>query len=87
MAKTTSLNMRVEPEQRELLTRASALLHQDRTAFVIDAACQRAKEVLLDQCLFQLDEKKMQAFELALEAPVEEIPALRALLAEKAPWD
>ncbi len=87
MAKTTSLNMRVEPEQRELLTRASALLHQDRTTFVIDAACQRAQEVLLDQCLFQLDEKKMLAFEQALQAPVEKIPALRALLAEKAPWD
>ena len=87
MAKTAPINMRVEPAQQRLLTRAAAVLHQDRTTFVMEAACQRAEEVLLDQRLFQLEDDKMSAFETALEAPVEEIPALRALLNTPAPWD
>ncbi len=53
MTKTCALNMRVEPVQHALRTRAAKRLHQDRTSFVVDAACQRAAEVFLDQRLFQ----------------------------------
>ena len=35
MAKTAPINMRVEPAQQRLLTRAAAVLHQDRTTFVM----------------------------------------------------
>ena len=87
MAKTAPINMRVEPEQQELLNRAAALTRKDRTTFIMEAACQRAEEVLLDQRLFQLDEEQFNEFQAALDEPVEEIPALRRLLAEQLPWE
>ena len=87
MAKIASINMRVEPEQQVMLTRAAALTHKDRTTFIMEAACQRAEEVLLDQRLFQLNKEQFEEFQAALDAPVEEIPALRKLLAKHPLWE
>lgn len=87
MSKTAPINMRVEPAQHALLTRAAALLHKDRTAFILDVACREAENVLLDQRLFQLNDEDFQAFEAALSAPIPENPRLKALLNEPAPWE
>lgn len=87
MAKTAPINMRVEPNQHALLTRAAALLHKDRSAFILDVACREAENVLLDQRLFQLNEQDFAAFEAALEAPVTENVRLKELMKAKAPWE
>lgn len=87
MAKTAPINMRVEPSQHALLTRAAALLHKDRSAFILDVACREAENVLLDQRLFQLNEQEFAAFEAALEAPVTESANLKKLKKAKAPWE
>lgn len=87
MAKTAPINMRVEPNQHALLTRAAALLHKDRSAFILDVACREAENVLLDQRLFQLNEQDFAAFEAALEAPVIESVKLKELMKAKAPWE
>jgi len=87
MSKTAPINMRVEPRQHALLTRAAAVLHKDRSAFILDVACREAENVLLDQRLFQLDEKVYEEFEAALVEPVADNPRLRALLRESAPWE
>lgn len=79
--------MRVEPSQQALLTKAAALLHKDRSAFILDVACREAENVLLDQRLFQLDEANFKAFEAALEAPIPENTKLKALLQEPSPWE
>jgi uncharacterized protein (DUF1778 family) len=87
MAKTVPINMRVEPNQHALLTRAAALLHKDRSAFILDVACREAENVLLDQRLFQLNEQDFAVFEAALEAPVVENARLKELMKAKAPWE
>ena len=87
MSKTAPINMRVEPERHALLTKAAAVLHKDRSAFILDVACREAENVLLDQRLFYLDEKDFEAFEAALTAPVTENEKLRKLLAEPSPWE
>lgn len=87
MSKTAPINMRVEPSQQALLTKAAALLHKDRSAFILDVACREAENVLLDQRLFQLDEANFKAFEAALEAPIPENTKLKALLQEPSPWE
>ncbi len=87
MAKTVPINMRVEPVQQALLTMAAAALNKDRTAFILDVACQAAMTVLLDQRVFTLDEAQTKAFEEALEAPVPEHSKLSKLLTESAPWE
>lgn len=86
MPKTAPINMRVEPSQHALLTKAAELLHKDRSTFILDVACREAENVLLDQRLFQLDQENFEAFEAALTAPIPENAKLKALLREPAPW-
>lgn len=87
MPKTAPINMRVEPSQHALLTKAAAVLHKDRSAFIMDVACREAENVLLDQRLFYLEEDNFEAFEAALVAPIPDVAKLRALLAEPSPWE
>lgn len=86
MSKSAPINMRVEPAQQALLTKAAALLHKDRSAFILDVACREAENVLLDQRLFQLSEEDFDAFKTAFTAPIAESAALKALLKEASPW-
>lgn len=87
MSKTAPINMRVEPSQQALLTKAAAVLHMDRSAFILDVACREAQNVLLDQRLFYLNEADFDAFEAALTAPLPDNDKLAQLLSEPSPWE
>jgi len=87
MSKSAPINMRVEPSQHALLTKAAALLHKDRSAFILDVACREAENVLLDQRLFNLNEEEFDAFEIALSAPVPNTDKLKTLLSKPSPWE
>jgi uncharacterized protein (DUF1778 family) len=87
MSKTAPINMRVEPSQHALLTKAAALLHKDRSTFILDIACREAENILLDQRFFQLNDNDFRAFEAALTAPIPENATLKALLNETPPWE
>jgi uncharacterized protein (DUF1778 family) len=49
MDKPVPFNMRVEPSQHLLLTKAAQVLNMDRSVFMRDVACREAENVLLDQ--------------------------------------
>ena len=87
MSKTAPINMRVEPAQQALLSKAASLLHKDRTAFILDVACREAENVLLDQRLFQLNQDVFAEFEATISAPMPENAKLKALMKESSPWD
>ena len=63
------------------------MLNKNRSDFMLEAACREAENVLLDQRLFLVDDKALQAFETLIDAPVKDNPALRKLLRDKAPWE
>ena len=87
MAKTAPINMRVEPSQHALLTKAAQVLHKDRSVFILDVACREAENVLLDQRFFQLDDDALAAFDAALDSPVPDNTKLKSLLATPSPWE
>ena len=87
MSKTAPINMRVEPGQRALLTKAAAMLNKDRSAFILDVACREAENVLLNQRLFQLDDDAFAAFTATLEAPAPANEKLKFLLTSPSPWE
>ncbi len=87
MSRTASINMRVEPSQQELLTKAAKVLHKDRSAFILDIACREAENVLLDQRLFLLESETFEQFEKALNTPLPKNSKLEQLMAEPSPWD
>ncbi|MCP4406742.1 MAG: DUF1778 domain-containing protein [Gammaproteobacteria bacterium] len=86
MAKTAPINMRVEPSQHALLTKAAQVLNKDRSVFILDVACREAENVLLDQRFFQLDNEALTAFNAALDAPAPNNIKLKSLLANPLPW-
>jgi uncharacterized protein (DUF1778 family) len=48
MAKTARIEVRTDPEREALLKQAASLTNQTLTSFVLDAAEQRAKEVVAE---------------------------------------
>ena len=81
-----AINLRARPEQRELIDRAAQLLGKNRSDFMLEAACDKAQTVLLDQVFFKLDAGKFRQFTKLLDAPPARNPGLERLMAVKAPW-
>ncbi|MDA8383642.1 MAG: DUF1778 domain-containing protein [Betaproteobacteria bacterium] len=82
-----AINLRALPEQRDLIDHAASLLGKNRSDFMLEAACERAQAVVLDQIHFTLDADKFQQFLALLDAPPKPNPGLERLFALKAPWD
>src|SRR5690606_31066357 len=87
MSRVAPINLRALPAQRDLIDRAAGVLGKNRSDFMLEAACDRARNVLLDQTFFELDEARFAAFVELLDAPPAPNPGLERLLATKAPWD
>jgi uncharacterized protein (DUF1778 family) len=83
----TPINLRARAEQRDLIDRASKLLGKNRSDFMLEAACEKANSVMLDQVYFPLGESGFKRFAQILDAPLKKNAALEALLAKPAPWD
>ena len=82
-----AINLRALPEQRDLIDQAASALGKNRSDFMLEAACERAQSVLLDQVFFRLDVDKFEQFTALLDAPPQTNPGLDRLMAVKAPWD
>lgn len=82
-----AINLRAMPEQRDLIDHAASVLGKNRSDFMLEAACERAQSVLLDQVFFRLDTEKFEQFVSLLDAPPKPNPGLERLMAIKAPWD
>lgn len=83
----TSINLRARAEQRDLIDRVSKLLGKSRSDFMLEAACEKANSVMLDQVFFPLGASDFKRFARLLDAPPKPNPALKNLLAKPAPWD
>lgn len=81
-----AINLRALPQQRDLIDRAAQVLGKNRSDFMLEAACDKAQAVLLDQVYFNLDADKFQQFLDLLDAPPAPNPGLERLMALKAPW-
>ena len=85
--RAAAINLRALPEQRDLIDHAATLLGKNRSDFMLEAACERAQSVLLDQVFFGLDTEKFQQFTALLDASTSANAGLERLMAVKAPWD
>jgi uncharacterized protein (DUF1778 family) len=81
-----AINLRALTEQRDLIDYAAQLLGKNRSDFMLEAACDKAQSVVLDQVFFSLDDKKFKQFTALLDAPPAANPGLERLMAVKAPW-
>ncbi|MCL2524847.1 MAG: DUF1778 domain-containing protein [Betaproteobacteria bacterium] len=84
--RAAAINLRALPEQRDLIDHAANLLGKNRSDFMLEAASERAKNVVLDQVFFSLDEDRFRQFTALLDAPPSANPGLERLLAVEPPW-
>ena len=90
MATTTrevNINLRARSSQKDLIDRAAQVQGKKRTEFMLEAACEKAEQVLLDKTFFALDEKRFRTFAEFLDAPLARQDRVVRLLATKAPWE
>lgn len=81
-----AINLRALPEQRDLIDHAERLLGKNRSDFMLEVACERARAILLEQVFFQLDEEKFGQFTAMLDVAPDANAGLERLMNVKAPW-
>lgn len=80
--RTEKLDLRLTVQAKRALQSAAAASHKTLSDFVLESALARADNVLAERQVFRLDEKRWQAFLVALDAPPQERPRLKRLLNE-----
>ena len=81
-----AINLRARPEQRDIIDQAAQLLGKNRSDFMLEAACDKAQSVLLDQVFFRLDAAKFRQFTKLLDAPATANQGLERLMAVRPAW-
>lgn len=85
-ARSERLDLRMTPAAKRTLQRAAAMTNKTVTEFLLDSGLNAALDVLADRRVFQLDDKRWNAFMAALDNPPKDNPGLRRLLAHKPAW-
>jgi uncharacterized protein (DUF1778 family) len=86
-ARSERVDLRMTPAAKRTLQRAAAVTNKTLTEFLLDTGLNAAYDTLADRRVFQLDEKRWDAFMAALAAPPKNNPRLRKLLARKPAWE
>jgi uncharacterized protein (DUF1778 family) len=86
-SRETVINIRAQGRQRDLIDRAAEVVGRNRSEFMLDAACRAAEDALLDQAVIQIGPEARERLEAMLDAPPDENPGLRALLARRPAWE
>ena len=82
-----TLNIRIKPEERNLIDRAAKVRGKNRTDFVLDAARAAAEEALLEQTIITASPQAYAAFLARLDQPPQPNERLRKTLQTSAPWE
>ena len=86
-AKRATLNVRIKPEDRNLIDRAARLLGKSRTDFLLESARRAAQDALLDQTLFKMSPTVYAEFVARLDLPPAPNERLRRTMTSPAPWE
>jgi uncharacterized protein (DUF1778 family) len=78
--KEQRLQIRVDPQRKQMLERAAGATLQNLSAFVLGAASRHAEEVLAERSLIDLPPQAAQAFSEALAEPARVNERLAAAL-------
>ncbi len=82
-----SINLRALSEQRDLIDRAARVTGKNRSDFMLEAACEKAQNIVLERTFFALDQEAFSRFAAVLDAPVEANPSLDRLLSKRPLWE
>lgn len=86
-AATKTINFRAPAAKHALIDHAAEVLGKNRTEFILEASCEKAREVLADQTHFVLSRQALRRFNELIQAPLTNTDALQRLLSTPAPWE
>jgi uncharacterized protein (DUF1778 family) len=86
-SRSERVDLRMTPTAKRTLQRAAAVSDKTLTEFLLDSGLNAAFDALADRRVFQLDQKRWDAFMKALVQPPKSNPRLRKLLARKPAWE
>jgi len=81
-SKTERIDVRASAPVKQLLQEAARASHKNVSEFLLDAGVTAASQTLADRRQFMLDDAQWQAFQEALDRPVQAKPRLKRLLRE-----
>ena len=79
--------LRTTPAQAALIQYAAEATRKSVTEFVLNSACEKAEQTLLDRRLFMVDEQTWLAFQDALERQTQVKKVVQSLITEPAIWE
>ncbi|MBD2138745.1 DUF1778 domain-containing protein [Anabaena sp. FACHB-1237] len=82
-----TLNLRIKPEERDLIDMAAKLQGKNRTDFILAAARNAAEETLLDQKIFMVTPEAYAKFIALLDAAPLPNERLRKTIQTIPPWE
>lgn len=78
--KNERIDIRTSRSVKQLLQEAARASHKNVSEFLLEAGINAANQALADRRRFELNEAQWEAFEAALDRPVQDKPRLRNLL-------
>ncbi|MCE9566226.1 MAG: DUF1778 domain-containing protein [Planctomycetes bacterium] len=81
------INLESQSRQRDLIDTAAKRVGLTSSDFVIEVACRKAEEIVLDQIYFPLTDQAFVAFTNLLHNPPAPSTRLCDLMGTKAPWE
>ncbi len=81
-SKTERIDVRASTSVKQLLQEAAHACHKNVSEFLLDAGVTAAAQTLADRRQFALNDAQWQAFQEALDRPVQSKPRLSRLLRE-----
>ncbi len=81
------VNFRASSERLAVIDRAAAICGVSRTEFILHSSEAAAIEVLNERSVIALDDEAWDDFVVALDAPMEIDPAVKARYARAPQWD
>ena len=85
--KRETLNIRIKPEERNLIDRAAKTRGKNRTDFILEAARLAAEDALLDQVIISVNPEAYSEFLARLDTPPKPNERLRKTMQTPAPWE
>lgn len=82
LKKSQRIDVRASVPVKMLLQEAARAAHKNVSEFLLDAGIVAANQMLADRVRFDLTPKQWEAFQEALERPVQAKPKLQSLLTE-----
>jgi uncharacterized protein (DUF1778 family) len=84
--KQSNVNVRVTPDELELMKRGAETCGKSLSSFVVEAATYSAQKALLDQRFMHLDAELFDSVVEMISQPAEAHPKLAALLKNDSRW-